>query len=62
MLKFILAFLLLVAIYSFYKYFASLFSSGTEQRSSNGEKAFDERRAVEAEYRIVEEGEQEEDG
>ena len=34
----------------------------TDQRSTDGEKAFDEQRAVEAEYRIVKEREQEEDG
>ena len=62
MLKLILATLLVVAIYSLYKYFAGRYESRAGQRSSNGGKAFDERRAVEAEYRIVEEGEQEQDG
>ena len=62
MLKLILAILLVMAIYSLYKYFAGRSESRADQQSSNGGQVFDERRAVEAEYRIVEEEEQEEDG
>ena len=62
MLKIILSLLLVVVIYSLYKYIARLSGSSTDKRSSNEGKAFDDRRAVEAEYQIVEEREQEEDG
>ena len=62
MLKLIIVILLVVAIYSLYRYFAGLPESMADQQASNGGKAFDGRRAVEAEYRIVEERDQEDDG
>ena len=62
MVKLTLSLLLVVVIYSMYKYVAKLSGSSTDQQSPNGGKAFDEQRAVEAEYRIVEEREQEKDG
>ena len=62
MLKLIIAILLVVAVYSLYRYFAGLSESSADQQLSNGGKASDGRRAVEAEYRIVEERGQEDDG
>jgi hypothetical protein len=62
MIKLLLATILVLLIYSLYRQLKNRAESLPGGRASNKRDKFDSTRAVEAEYQIIEEGEESEDG